>query len=483
MTTNLSTLTSSIQLTMPAVFLLFAGCAMLAVGVFIPSPTESNERSYRLGWGWGMLVALFVSLTISWMIGNASGRDAHSLFIRDTTSGITEKLTLLGGLILCLIGWRSVPARVLPEHFGCLAILLSGVMFVGNAADWTTLFLALELVSIPTYVLLGIAGSAKLHREATLKYFALSAFSSAIFLFGASYMYGITGTTAIDASCSVLHGGRSTLVPIAWTMILAGLAFRMTAFPFHFYAPDVFAGTTRTMAAALSYFPKVAGLIAILRIASPLPEQGFGSSEMIAQSLLVLSMATMTVGNILAFVQTNIRRLFAYSSVAHTGYLLLGLAGTFSQGLSPLAVLFYLFAYSAMTLGVFAAIEAMESKGDLLEELDDLIGYGFQAPFVSATFTVNLLSLIGLPLTAGFWAKLQVIFLAMTSGSTLFRYGAILLAFNATVAAGYYLPILIRLYTPSGRRVSHVPDNQPPLIASALTAALSIAWFFFPTAW
>ncbi len=482
MTSNLTTTAGPIQLVLPAVFLLMAGCLMLAVGVFVATPTSSDERRHRLGWGWGMIATLFASLAISSLLRTRSDLDESGLFTRDSLSLVTERLTLLGGLLLGLMGWRSTPARHLPERCGCLAILLSGVMFVGNAADWTTLFLALELVSIPTYVLLGMAGTTQTNREATLKYFSLSAFSSAIFLFGVSYLYGITGTTAIDAASSSLHTNSTPLTAIAWTMILSGLAFRVTAFPFHFYAPDVFAGTTTTMAAALSYFPKVAGFIAILRIVNQPPEGGIGTDMMIAHSLLVLGSVTMTVGNILAFVQTNIRRLLAYSSVAHTGYLLLGLAGTFTQGLPPLAIFFYLFAYAAMTLGVFAAIEVMESNHSRLQELDDLIGYGSQAPFLSATLAINLLSLIGMPLTAGFWAKLQMIVLGMTSGSTPFRYGAIVLAFNAAIAAGYYLPMIIRLYTPSSCRAFQRPDNQPALFASALAAALSVAWFFLPTA-
>ncbi len=247
-------------------------------------------------------------------------------------------------------------------------------------------------------MLLGIAGFAKTHREATLKYFSLSAFSSAIFLFGVSYLYGITGTTAIDAASGALHHHATPLTTIAWCMILGGIAFRITAFPFHFYAPDVFAGTTTTMAAALSYLPKVAGFVAILRIVGTSQDR-LPQEHMIVGSLLALGIITMTAGNVLAFVQTNIRRLFAYSSVAHTGYLLLGLAATFTQGLPPIALFFYLFAYAAMTLGAFAAIEAMESQSSRIEELDDLNGYGSLAPFLSATLTINLLSLIGLPLT------------------------------------------------------------------------------------
>jgi NADH-quinone oxidoreductase subunit N len=401
------------------------------------------------------------------------------LFQRDLLSCSTDKLAILGGLFLTLIGWSTGSASTTAERAGCLAVLISGLMFVGCSADLTTLFLSLELVSIPTYVLLGMAGNSSSHREATLKYFALSAFSSGLFLFGVSYLYGITGTTAIGPASAALRLAANPLIPIAWSMVLAGLAFRITAFPFHFYAPDVFAGTSTTMSAALSYLPKVAGLIAILRLigtaATPL-----SANHVIVTTLLGLGILTMTIGNLLACVQTDIRRLLAYSSVAHSGYLLLGLAAVLHGASSNEPIFFYLASYAAMTLGLFAALQTIEADRSPVHELDELIGAAKSAPLAAATMVVCLLSLTGLPLTAGFWAKLQMIVISMSPADGLFRGAAILLTINAAIAASYYLPLIVRLYLPSPTAASAISGNIPATLASLLGAVLTIVWFFVP---
>jgi NADH-quinone oxidoreductase subunit N len=452
---------------------------MLGLGAFLPEPTKPGESRYRFAWGWGMVLALWIAGIISWLKGIAPPDPIPGLFLRDTISRTGEQLTLLGGLLLSLMGWHTTPTRQLPERYGCLALLLAGLMFVGNSADLTTLFLALELVSIPTYVLLGLAGGRNHLREATLKYFSLSAFSSALFLFGLSYLYGITGSTAIEASTAALRSAESPLAGIAWVMILGGLAFRITAFPFHFYAPDVFAGTTTSMAAALSYLPKVAGFLAILRLVGP-DATNLPTNHIVVWSLASLAAITMTLGNVLAFVQTNVRRLLAYSSVAHSGYLMLGLAVTLHAGYPPQAIFFYLSAYAVMTLGAFAALESLETPTFSVQELGDLQGASSLAPWSTASLAVSLVSLIGLPLTAGFWAKLQILVMSISSGESFFRGGAILLAINAAIAAGYYLPILVRLYLPGSRPSSSIVPHPSATLASTMAAALSILWFFRP---
>jgi NADH-quinone oxidoreductase subunit N len=472
------TTAGSIQWTLPASVLLCVGALMLGAGAFLTPCAKTADR-YRRFFGGGLLAALILAAILSGS-GSLSPPDQPTgLFVRDAISISSEKLAILGGLFLTLVAWNAGPIRLLAEKTGCLAILLSGLMFVGCSADLTTLFLSLELVSIPTYVLLGIAGETKSHREATLKYFALSAFSSALFLFGASYLYGITGTTSLDASILALRTSESPLASIAWTMIVGGLAFRITAFPFHFYAPDVFAGTSTSMAAALSYLPKVAGFVAILRLLGP------GSATMptdhfLITSLLLGGMLTMTLGNVLAIVQANLRRVLAYSSVAHTGYILVGLAAVLHAGSSPEPIFFYLASYAAMTLGVFAGIESLESIRPAVVEREDLAGSARVSTVTTAAMTICLLSLAGLPLTAGFWAKLQIIVISMSPADGLFRAASVLVTINAIIGAGYYLPLLVQLYAPSLPLRSHRRASPPATIASALAAMLTVLWFFIP---
>src|SRR5262249_55645519 len=282
--------------------------------------------------------------------------------------------------------------------------LTAGLCFVGSANEMVTLFLGLELISIPTYVMLYLGKADPAGQEAAIKYFLLSIFASALLLFGFSYLYGLTGTTNIAAFTDLMAEYRGPLPPlaiVAIAMIIAGLGFRIAAVPFHFYAPDVFHGTSTSAAAMLSFVPKVAGFVALVRLLGLAPHEYFVAGKLTTVELLnnltadrflatilwILPVVTMSLGNLLALLQDNIKRLLAYSGVAHAGYMLMGIAvagalqnhgeAASRAGPQPLlsgidTVLFYLVAYGAMTLGVFAALAAADSRQRPLETIDDL---------------------------------------------------------------------------------------------------------------
>lgn len=472
---------SSFEIVAPALALLMAGCGLLIAGLF--RPADESSKSPTDGWAWTSLAIILLVWGSWWMSGESTREVFSRLFRADALSTHGIHLTLLGGAIISAIAIYLTPRTFASEFHGCLLILLSGLAFVATAADLTTLYIGLEMVSIPTTVLLAISRRDDLGREATLKYFALSAFSSGIFLMGASYLYGVAGTTDIQTIVETVAKRPTSLVQIAIALVLSGLAFRITAVPFHFYAPDVFAGSSLTVASLLAFLPKVAGFLAITRLLGGSNLEA-GLAEPILPILLGLGIVTMTLGNAMALVQTSWRRLLAYSSVAHTGYLLVGLAALVQQSASPQPVFGYLAAYATMTLGVFAGLAAITGAADKDLPIDGMKGLYRRNPGLAAAMTLALLSLIGMPLTAGFWAKLQLILAAVASNHRALQIAAFIMAVNAAIGAVYYLNGIVQIYSSSEKETSTTaaaPDWNPAAVACVACAGVTLFWFFVPS--
>jgi NADH-quinone oxidoreductase subunit N len=412
-------------------------------------------------------------------------------------------IALGGGLVLALFSWYEVPDRQACEFHACLLLITAGVSLTGAANDLVVLFLSLELVSIPTYVLLYLPKHDGASQEAALKYFLLSVFSSALVLFGFSYLYGLAGTTNLGALFDTLRRGNSRDLPaiahIAVITVIAGLGFRITAAPFHFYAPDVYQGAPTVAAALLAFVPKVAGFAALLRVLGYVtapgipPGAGLIGMDLSTQVPVVfwfLAVVTMFAGNVMALWQDNLKRLLAYSSVAHAGYMLVALAvAPYLRGNQPSiepdaveAVLYYLVAYGAMTIGAFAVLAYLDSAEKPVETVDDLAGLSRSHPLVALAMTVFLFSLIGIPLTAGFTAKFLVFFGAVAVPSAdhwmQSRLLPILAAINAAIGGWYYLRIVAVMYLRNplrplvGRRT--VPGLITVVLCVVLTVGLSV---------
>jgi NADH-quinone oxidoreductase subunit N len=347
-----------------------------------------------------------------------------------------------------------------------LAILV-GTNLVAAADDLTSLFLALELVSIPTYVILYLPRRDQTTREATVKYFLLSVFSSALVLYGMSWLYGAAGTTNFEALANAVKtADPESAIPmlrIATAFLVGGLCFRIAAVPFHFYAPDVFQGSTAANAALLSFIPKVVGFAALLRL---LPLISAKSSFDIwlpddsAQLLFaVLAVASMFVGNLMALRQSSLFRLMAYSSIAHAGYMLIGLAvGDSGRVAGSDAIWFYLAAYGLMTIGVFALLSAA-GAGIPLRNDTDLRGLHRTNPSVALLLAICLLSLTGLPPTVGFLAKLNLFLAAWSEATSLGRALAIIMALNAAISAWYYLRLVALVFLEPAADEPPAPRN------------------------
>jgi NADH-quinone oxidoreductase subunit N len=411
-------------------------------------------------------------------------------------------MALVGTVILVLFGWEEVPEKYAAEHHACLLLIAAGLGLTAAANELVTLFLALELISIPTYVLLYLPRADAPAQEAAMKYFLLSIFSSALLLFGFSYLYGLAGTTNLPAIIDVLANARGSaaqrgLPLIAILMVTAGLGRWITAVPFHFYAPDVYQGTAPSGAALLAFVPKVAGFVVLARLLGLVPPaEGSILGDQLPVLLWIMAAVTMTLGNVLALLQSNVKRMLAYSSVAHAGYMLIGLAvapklkGAVAVG-GVESVLVYLVAYGAMTIGAFAVLSWLSTPERRIETEEDLSGLARSHPGTALVMVLFLFSLIGIPATAGFVGKLLVFFTALevkaqpdspadVEQARLFLTLAIIAALNAAIGGWYYLRVAAVMYLRDPVRPIAQRRPAPVRGAIALCAAVTLIVGLYP---
>jgi NADH-quinone oxidoreductase subunit N len=406
----------------------------------------------------------------------------------------------LGG-ILVLLSWQSSTDSDGPELVGSLLLVVAGMMLVGAGGELILIFLGLELISIPTYILLFVGRRTIEGRESAAKYFYLSILASAILLFGLCFLYGSSGSTSINVIHARLLDGASPLAAagrLAVVFLFAGLSFKIAAVPFHFYAPDVYQGTTNSNAALLSVAPKLAGFLALIRLVLVATEGIPSHSWRIAMALAVL---TMTTGNVLALWQDNLRRLLAYSSIGHAGYMLIGLAvalatvsGATGAFDGTAALLFYLLLYSVATLGTFAALNCLGTPDQPLDHVDGLAGLAWsdepRQRILAWMLAAFMFSLAGIPPLAGFWGKLALFAGAIGArgpepGIRIWFAGlAMLGVINAAIAAAYYLRIVGVMFfrMPLGK-VPSCPKQAAPLTAAAICVLLVLAIGLFPAPW
>ena len=445
---------------LPEIVLVATATWMFLAAAFTKGETNSS---------WYAILGLVVSGLMLWL-ANWQGMSPRQLagtgapvssgpVVLDAFSVSTQALTLLAGLVLAGAAAYGGGKRLSGEYLGCLLMAVAGVMLACAAMDLVLLFLALELVSIPTYVMLFLGSSGpqrgRSAGEATIKYFLLSIVSSGILLYGLALIYGAAGSTSLPEIAASLNGADqgTVLSGAALVLVVAGLCFKIAAVPFHFYAPDVYQGTTSSNAGVLALMPKIAGIAVLIRVAVvALP----GIEAYGWQIALVIAALTMTLGNLAALWQSNIRRMLAYSSIAHSGYMLIGLVTAFAltdagaKGVSGLsATLFYLAVYVLATAGTFAALAYLGSREEEVDTIDQLAGLLKTRPSVAGLISVFMFSLTGIPPLAGFWGKLSLfgglLNAAWAAGPATQGWLialAIIGVLNAAASAGYYLRIV-----------------------------------------
>jgi len=375
------------------------------------------------------------------------------------------------------------PIRVMRgEYFSFFLLSIAGTMLIANASDLIWLFLALELASLPTYVMVAVSRGTRRAQEAAVKYFFLGALSAATFLYGFALLYGATGTLELSVMSERLAtqaatSGVSTLAIVGGVMAFLGIGFKLAAVPMHFYAPDVYEGAGSATTAFLGFMPKIAGVLALMVLTSVF---GFTGHHVVIEGTLsmlpglpaplmavlwMVAVLTMTLGNIGALLQRNIKRMLAYSSIAQSGYLLMGiLSGPEHGGFE--AVLFYLLGYGVTNTAMFAVLASLERNGEEVETLDDLAGLRVRHPVLAWMLAASAISLIGMPPLIGFFGKLAIFSSALDAGQTAL---VIVAAVNSAISAFYYLQLVAvpMLGQPSARNdlVQAVPSRWPRFAA------------------
>jgi NADH-quinone oxidoreductase subunit N len=372
--------------------------------------------------------------------------------------GLTTFLDLLFVTIVAftiVFGPDYLEPRGLPvaEFSIVLLFAMTGAMLIAASADLLVLFIALELMVLPGYMLAGYHKTDGYSTEGAIKYFLLGSFSSAIFLFGLAFAWGTTGTTSIagvgDALAKITSGGAgvSPALILGLGFMTTGVAFKIAAVPFHYWTPDAYQGSPTPVTGYLSVGPKIGAFALILRLfveaLGPLKTDWL-------QIVVILAMLTMTLGNLVALSQTNVKRMLGYSSIAHTGYMLVGLAAFAAGRIEGLqGLLFYGAAYSFMNLGAFAIVAAVQRRAGVTSNLDTFAGLIRREPWLAILMTLFLLSLTGIPPTAGFFAKAYVILPAIQAsqaGWTSLGVLAVVTMLNAAIAAFYYLRVLLYMF-------------------------------------
>ena len=362
---------------------------------------------------------------------------------------------------------EGVPAA---EFHATVLFSTVGAMTIALSTDLITLFVGLELMSIPVYVLAGLQRRDRWSNEAALKYFLLGAFSSAILVYGFAWLFGLAGSTEFAAIAEAVarEGLGSPIVVVALALVTAGLGFKAAVVPFHQWTPDAYDGAPTPSTAFMSVAPKAAAFAAILRVmASALGPLQVDWSLVFA----VLALVTMTTGNVVALAQTNVKRMLAYSSIAHTGYILAGVAAMSAGTSAGAAVLFYVFAYGLMNLGAFACLIYVDLEGTRGATLAELNGLWSRHAAGALSFTVFLVNLTGIPPTIGFLAKFLVIQPVLDAG---YAWLAVAIALNAALAAFYYLRVVVHLFM-------YDPEEKAPRIERARVLSLVLGLVAFVT--
>ncbi|MGH2545819.1 MAG: NADH-quinone oxidoreductase subunit NuoN [Actinomycetota bacterium] len=455
--------------------LVLAGVAMLILLVDAARPSRGG-RAMAVVASLGILVAAAVVVR-QWQVpaadeltvlGGMVAVDRFALFFRLVILGCAALGVLLGAHYL----ERTGEGR--GEYYALLLFATVGMTLLASAADLIVVFLALEVLSLSLYVMAGFSWRRLASQEASLKYFLLGAFSSAFFLYGIALAYGAAGTTSLGGIAEALSGpSESTALALAaGGLLIVGFSFKVAAVPFHMWTPDVYQGAPSPVTGFMAAGTKVAGFAALIRVTTV--ALGPVAWELLP-ALVAVSALTMVVGSILAIAQDDVKRMLAYSSIAHAGFVLVGVAAANQEGVS--GSMFYLVAYAAMILGSFAVVIVVSRIGEGRTSLRSYRGLARRNPVLGALLALFLLSLAGIPPTAGFIAKVLVFEAAVRAGLE----GLVVVAVLASVvAAFFYIRLIVLAYMEDPEEAERVPAEPAPGVALGVAAALTLVLGILP---
>ena len=454
---------------LPEIILAVGAMALLLVGAV------AGEQSTRMV-SWVAIIVLIIALVVSQFGGGDRRLGFYGMFVTDAFAVFMKALVLIGSAVTILMGLRYNEEEGIARFEFPVLVLLSttGMMVMISASDLITLYVGLELQNLALYVVAGFNRDSVRSSEAGLKYFVLGALSSGMLLYGISLIYGFTSTTAFADLGKLMAAGAapSTGIIVGLVFVVVGLAFKVSAVPFHMWTPDVYEGAPTPVTAFFAVAPKMAALALFVRFMIEPFGPLLGEWRLL---VIFLSIASMVLGAVAAIAQENIKRLMAYSSIGHIGYALIGLAAGTANGIR--GVLVYMAIYLFMTLGTWAVILCMRRNGRMLEGISDLAGLSRTHPSLALALAIFMFALSGIPPTAGFFAKLYVFLAAIDANLAGL---AVIGVVTSVVSAFYYLRIVKVMYFDEPAAAFDRPLTAELTGVVFVTAVLTLFFFALP---
>jgi NADH-quinone oxidoreductase subunit N len=467
---------------LPLILIAVGAFAVLLAELFLKA-RDPEDPLHRPAFVSVVLCAISV-LTLAAIVASSAGafvegtsfvfNEARPFVKLDRFANFAVALVALGSLLSCLLSYYYLRELRIQygEYYALLLLATSGMILLVSAVDLVAVFLGIELLSIPIYVLAGFDRRKLRSNEAALKYFLVGSFASAILLYGMALLYGATGATDFAAIRRAFEPDQ-TLAALGLALVAVGFTFKISAVPFHQWTPDVYEGAPTSVTAFMSVTVKVAAFAGLMRMV----EFAFGGGgEGLRSVLWWLAALTMIVGNVMAVIQENVKRLLAYSSVAHAGYVLIGLVAGTQAGLS--AMLFYLLGYVFSNLGAFGVVIALAHRGRDADRIEDFAGLARSRPALAALMTLFLISLAGIPGTVGFAGKLQVFLAAVREGYV----GLTIIAVLTSLVSVYYylrLPVVMYMREPGGEAPRMLLHSAEGLVLCVCAVAVVLLGLFF----
>jgi len=456
---------------LPLTLLTVWACVLLLVDLFIPQERKGITA---------LLSAVGLALTLGFTLAQIGQESTgfNGMVVLDGFSTFVNALLLVSGLLGVALAYGYVKRMGIErgEYYTLMLFSVTGMMLMAQAADLIVVFLALELLSIPLYVLAAFARPKVDSEEAGLKYFLLGAFATGFVVYGTALTFGATGTTSLSGILTAASlPGSSLLLTIGAALLLVGFGFKVAVVPFHMWTPDVYQGAPSAVTAFMSSGAKIAGFAALLRVfATAFPSLAIDMTDI----FWALAALTMILGNVVAISQTDIKRLLAYSSIAHAGYILMAFVPYGNPDVAPISIaagLFYLVAYAVTNFGAWGVVIALEKEAGKGLEVNDYAGLARKHPALAAAMTVFMLSLIGLPPTVGLIGKIYL-FRAVIDGGF---YGlAVIGVLTSLISAYYYVRVVVMMYMRDGEPVTERESFLD--LATGATALITVALSLVP---
>ncbi|MEJ7847277.1 MAG: NADH-quinone oxidoreductase subunit N [Pyrinomonadaceae bacterium] len=478
---------TNVSIILPELIVALVGVIVMVYDSFFPKQRNVTGIVSLIG-----LAVAAVFLALMWTGRTYSAGAWNGMIAHDNLRMGFSFVFLLVSALTILISTIWIENEEVPvgEYHALLMFATFGMMLMASGNDLVVIFLGLETLSIATYVMAGLRKGDLKSNESAMKYFILGSFASAFLLYGMALIYGATGSTNItEIAAKVADPNFPALLLIGAAMLIIGFGFKVATVPFHIWTPDVYEGAPSPITGFMAAGPKAAAFASFLRVfvlGFPLIAGAQASGylhETWTTALAVMAVLTMTVGNVAAIMQNNIKRMLAYSSIAHAGYALVGFIGA-GAAKTPQArdeaiasVAFYMLTYAITNLGAFAIITFLGQKNDRRTEIEDYNGIGFKSPVLAFTLSLFMLSLLGLPLTAGFMGKVLVFRPALEAGNTLLTLVVVAAVINTAISAYYYLRLIVVMFFRE-RTTSWSEPKMPVALGAALLITVLGVFYF-----